>query len=257
MKLIALTLVLDGEPFIERHLPILQQTNLDWRWIVVEGAAQNTGSTSWCKAQPPRLSNDGTTDFLKSITDVRVTCIHSPDWKSKDDQCNAALELITEPCVLLQCDADEIWRPSQLEQIVQLFANRPNLSSIMFACRYWLGERLMVQGNNCFGDFDYEWLRAFRFAPGSKMIRHEPPVLEGDDPARRMGKDESRKLGLVFDHYSYALESQVEYKSRFYGYGSGLTEAWRKLQEHDQFPCQLNRFFAFLAPNEPAKVIRI
>ena len=64
MKLVAFTIVLDGEPFIERHLPILQQLKIPWHWIVVEGASGNTADTSWCKPQEPRWSNDGTTEYL-------------------------------------------------------------------------------------------------------------------------------------------------------------------------------------------------
>ena len=256
MNLVTFTIVLDGGEFIKKHLPIFQQLSIPWRWIVVEGSSQNTGSTSWCRPQPPRLSNDGTTEYLKSITDPRVTCLHSPDWKSKDDQCNAALAQITEPCVLMQIDADEIWQPSQVETIVRLFDERPPLSSIMFACRYFVGPNLILEGSeNCYGNFDYEWLRAFRFTPGQRFLRHEPPVLEGDDPSRRMSKEESRKLGLVFDHFAYATEAQVAFKEEFYGY-RWLVSQWHALQNSRTFPVTLSRYFGHVSGDKP-KVIRI
>src|SRR6266480_6716339 len=132
MKLVAFTVVLDGEPFIERHLPILQQLKIFWHWIVVEGASGNTADTSWCKPQEPRWSNDGTTEYLSSIRHKRVEHGFRELWENKTEMCNFALAGITEPCVLMQIDADETWRADQLEKIVSLFDVYPSLAAIKF-----------------------------------------------------------------------------------------------------------------------------
>src|SRR4029077_15702799 len=96
MKLAIFTIVLDGRPFIEQHLPIFQQLNFDWKWVVIEGTAQNNVSTQWCQPQKPRLSKDGTTQYLRSITDKRVLYLHSTKWESKDAMVAAALTEIGE-----------------------------------------------------------------------------------------------------------------------------------------------------------------
>lgn len=245
MKLVVFTIVLDAMPFITKHLDILKATNLDWHWIVVHGAAMNNGSTSWCQPQQPRLSIDGTTDYLESLGKFpdRISIAHGKEWASKDYMVNWALSFVKEPCVLMEIDADEIWQPWQLEKIVQLFYDQPKLSSIMFACRYFVGKDLILQGEHCYGDNDYEWLRAWRFQPGMRFSSHEPPVLTGDC-GKRMYKNESINLVGKFNHFAYATEPQVAYKEKFYGKGyEGLLDGWRRLQDVKEFPVKLSDYF--------------
>lgn len=261
MKLVAFSIVLDGEPFIERHLPIFQKTNLDWKWIVVHGSAQNNGSTSWCKPQEPRLSRDGTTEYLKSIKmngTGTVIVVEDERWESKDQMVNTALNFIKEPCVLMEIDSDEIWSPPQLERIVEIFSFDPILQLMKFACRYFVGPNLITVGKHCYGDMDYEWNRAWKFVPGSRFKSHEPPIL--DTPVTYFAdKDTTRAEGLVFDHFAYATEAQVAYKEKFYGY-DGAVNGWRALQKHfenpDAQPVSLSRFFPWVKGDEP-KVVRL
>jgi hypothetical protein len=267
VKLRIFTLAYEAIPFIERHLPVFEQLNVDWHWIIVHGPSNNGGSTNWCQPQGVGLSTDGTTEYLRAIrARDRVTVIEKKSWPSKDMMCNAALSVLSAPpchavalgvsgCVLFQIDADEFWRPDQLETVIHLFAERPQLSSIQFPCRYFVGPNLILRGEHCYGDHDFEWLRAWRYTPGRKFISHEPPVLEGDDPAHRLSKTESRSLGLVFDHHAYATEDQCRYKEAFYGY-RGLVNQWRALQHYDQFPVALSRFFSHVKGNQ-CDVIKI
>lgn len=231
MKLAILTIVLDGRPFIERHLSIFQQLECDWTWRIAEGAAKNTHCTSWCQKQKPRLSRDGTSEYIDSIEDERVTVYRKQLWDGKVEMFNTMFAGIDEPSVLLAADADEVWTAAQLETIVRLFTERPELSSIQFACNYYVGPRLVLRGENCYGDHPYEWLRAWRYIPGRRFVSHEPPVLECDDPARRMSKTESRKLVGEFQHHAYATEEQCAFKQDFYSY-PGLVRQWHALQRH-------------------------
>lgn len=240
MKLSIITLVLDGSPWIQKHLPVFQQLKCDWKWIVVHGAAMNNGSTSWCKLQEPRLSKDGTTEYLHSICD-QITLLSKPRWNSKDEMMGRAVDQITEPCVLMEIDSDELWTVDQLNKIVELFNNYEDLGAIKFPCRFFVGENLITQGENCYGDMDYEWWRAWRFILGMTFKSHEPPVLEGTN-GLSITKELSRSLGLVFDHKAYATEAQVRYKQDFYGY-DGLLEGWKRLQEVTKFPVRLSDYF--------------
>src|SRR4029077_3215178 len=154
MKLAVATLVLDGEPWIEKHLPTFANTYLRWNWIVVHGSCQNQGSTRWCRTQEPRFSGDGTAEYLASIAsdDPRITLIESADWKSKDDMINAAVERIKEPCVLMQIDADEIYTPKNLERVVEEFMSDDSLGAIQMRCRYFVGPDLICIGDNCWSN---------------------------------------------------------------------------------------------------------
>jgi hypothetical protein len=256
MKLEILSIVLDGEPFIERHLPIFEGLKPGWFWRIAEGVADNVNCTSWCQKQKPRLSSDGTTEYLDSIAKhERVKLYRKKLWDGKIAMFNKMISDIKEPSILLTVDVDELWRAEQLELIVKLFEQHQTLSSIMFTCRYFVGEKLILEGRNCYGDHEYEWLRAFRFNPSQRFSSHEPPVLTGDDPKRRMSKEDSRKLGLVFDHFAYATEAQAAYKEQFYGY-PGLVNQWLAMQHYADFPAPLSRFFSHVTGDQP-KVVRV
>jgi hypothetical protein len=50
--------------------------------------------------------------------------------------------------------------------------------------------------------------------------------------------------GLVFDHYAYSIQKQVEFKEDFYGY-SGLVDGWKELQKTSG-PVRLSQYFHHL-----------
>lgn len=245
MKLHVFTIVLDGMPTLPTVFFNLQASNTDWQWHVVEGAAQNVRDTSWCRPQIPRCSQDGTTDFLDSISDhPRVEIIRQRYWDGKVAMCNAALGCITEPCLLLEQDADELWRPDQLERLVQMFEQHSHAMRAYFYCRYFLGPNIVAIGENCYGANPGEWLRAFRFTPGMQFDRHEPPVLSGNQ-GPMLSRDFTKSLGLVFEHYAYAFEKSVRYKESFYGYKDAVAH-WRRLQANTEWPCRLKSFLPWV-----------
>ena len=240
MKLVLFTIVLDGMPYIGWHLPVLNQLkDVDWRWIIAEGAAMNYYDTGWCKSQSPRLSWDGTTEYLNSIRrHPRVTVLQQQQWNGKTEQCNACLEQIKEPCILLQVDCDELWTAQQLRGLLELF-QRP-WNSARFFCQYRVGPNLIVTSENTYGNKTGEWHRAWRYTPGMRFERHEPPVMNGI-AERCATREFTRDMGLVFDHWAYALEAQVKFKEFFYGY-TGAVQHCKRLQAHNNFPTKLNNF---------------
>lgn len=252
MKLCIFTLVLDGMPYIQYHLPIFKNLKHDWKWIVVHGAAMNNDSTSWCAPQEPRLSMDGSTEYLHEIIDPRVKLLEQESWSSKDEMCACALFEINEPCVLMEIDSDEIWRSEQLDNIVDLFETQEQLGSIMFACDYYVGPNLKLMGEHCYGDNDYEWLRAWRYRPGMTFTSHEPPVLMPES-GHRMSKDASKTLIGKFSHFAYVTEQQVAYKQKYYQY-PGLVRQWKALQEQGVFPVSLSLFFQHVKGSQPLVV---
>jgi len=254
MKLVIFTIVLDGEPYIERHLPIFEQLRLDWEWRIAEGAASNTHCTKWCRPQLPRLSRDGTAEYLTKIsTHPRVKLFRKQFWDGKIEQCNTCISDINEPCILLQVDVDEIWRGDQLEGIVRLFESRPEAMRAFFWCRYFLGSRIVATSTDGYGNREGEWLRAFRFKPGMTFLCHEPPILSGNKGVA-VKRDETRALGLVFDHFAYALERQVAYKEQFYGYANAVKH-WKRLQRNTKWPVNLKDFLPWVGDGATADII--
>lgn len=246
MRLSIVTIALDAIRFLPTQFAIFNRLTCDWHWYVAECVARNVKDTSWCKPMLPRLSCDGTTEFLKAIAvHPRVTIFQQPIWDGKTAMINTLLAAIKEPGVLLEVDADEIWMPYQVEDIVTLFEQHDPLQSLRFFCRYFLGPNLITVGENCYGANPGEWLRAWRFFPGQTFATHEPPKLDGCDdssPERSMTRTETRDYGLVFDHYAYAYVEQLRFKEAFYGYKNAVA-LWTALQRYKgPFPVKLKRF---------------
>lgn len=251
MKLCVFTIVLDGMPWLPSIFTTLNSARVDWRWIVVEGAAMNVKDSAHCRELSPRLSNDGTTEFLETLnTHPRVSVIQNNSWNGKVSMCNAALELLTDPCLLMQIDADEIWRPDQLETLCGVAEEWPVGTAARFFCRYFVGPNIITFGDNNYGNRSYEWIRAWSFQKGMKFKSHCPPILEGAD-APIISRDETKSLGMVFSHYAYTNRKQVEFKCKYYGYDNGV-ECWEKLQHNTVWPVRLKEFLPWTDDNSEA-----
>jgi len=254
-KLYIMTIALDARPFLNHQLYTFNRLDVDWRWYVVEGAAMNRGSTAWCKSQPPRLSRDGTTEFLNQIRNhPRVIVIQRQGWESKDAMVNAALNRMDSPGVLMQVDADEFWLPRQMALIHKLLTES-EYSSAQFFCRYFIGSNIVITSENGYGNRPEEWVRAWKFAPGMRFISHEPPLLSGNRVLPKLGRDATRNMGLVFDHYAYTTADQVKYKEQFYGYANALLK-WKQLQLNQAWPVvDLKKFLPWVGDGVTADLL--
>jgi hypothetical protein len=246
LPLFCFTLALDAMPWLAHTFAeLMRLSEIPWRWSVVEGAAMPNGSTKWMGRQAPRLSGDGTTQFMEAISlgHPRIRYVARKEWQSKDEMCATAIEELDEPCVVFQIDGDEVWDAEQLRRVVELFEDDPDLMLARFHCRYFVGPNIVTTdaGN------PNEWLRAWRFRPGMKWVSHEPPNLAGN-VGKSMSRQETADLGFVFDHYAWALPKHVAQKEALYGPKyAGALAGWERLQRHTQFPTRLKPFFPWAA----------
>ncbi len=248
------TICLDGMPFITNHLPVFNRLTVPWAWTVVEGVARNVACTRWCKTIYPRLSQDGTTEYLNSIKGhPRVKIHRREEWAGKIEMVNLALAGMTTPGILMQLDADELWLPHQLEQIAWMFRQNPTKNCARFFCRYFVGGNLAITSRGTYGNKPGEWLRAWRFSPGMSFLSHEPPVLS-DLKENAFTQEETERMGLVFDHYAYATEAQVAFKESYYGYRDAVVQ-WKTLQTHQKFPVKLKNFLPWVRDNAEADLL--
>lgn len=261
MKIHFVTIVLDGMPFITWHYPTFRQLKLDWHWTVVEGVAIPKRCTSWCANLEPRLSLDGTHEYMRDLAmfDKRVTLIVRSEWPGKAAMFNEALDRISEPEYLLwQVDSDEIWRADQIELAAGLLSQMGSANCMWFRCRYYVGPDLVITSRNGHGNNEaYEWRRLWRVPRGTRFFTHEPPILEGytERPWRH---DETERLGLVFDHYAYATVAQMRFKERYYGGPSNAKgklyrdcpRNWMRLQANAQWPIkELASYLPWVGPS--------
>lgn len=226
------SIVLNGMPWIARHYDTFSKLEFPWRWVIVHGIADPVKDTSWVHGIPQgeTVPDDGTLPYLLKLAseDVRVTVIHRDRWPGKTAMCNAALEVMTHDGTLLQLDADEFWTAEQLRVMPTLFQMFPQANAAQFNARIWVGPRRFCCIPGQWANRDYEWNRFWRFTSGDRFIAHEPPNLHANEAI--MNRSITMAFGLVFDHYSYVLRSQVEWKAKYYS-PRWSVEAWDRLQE--------------------------
>lgn len=253
MKLVVFTIVKNGMPFIPTIFFNLQATTLDWRWIIAEGSSKNTHCTSWCNQQEPGLSQDGTTEFLDMLkSHPGVTVLRKEMWDGKLEMCNACLAEIKTDCLLVQMDSDELWQASQLERLVQMFEDDTQANAALVRCRYFLGVNIISTSLNGYGNRSTEWARVWRFTPGDKYARHEPPQLKQQTTGHTLNPDWLAMEGIVFQHFAWWSENQVAYKEQFYGYPNALAH-YRRLQSNTEWPVKdLRKFLPWVDANASA-----
>lgn len=256
MRLNIVSIVLDGMPFIAQHLPVFNRLVIPWHWYIVEGAAMNTHCTSWCKPQQPRLSRDGTTEYLATLRGhPRITVIQKQQWDGKVEMFNTAvLQFPLEECVLLEVDVDEFWSDAQLELIHHEFETNRNLARIQFACNYYVGQNIEITTLDNYGNRQTEWMRVWRWHPGGRFKSHEPPELDCLS-GWTMPRQDAVCKGLVFEHHAYVLPAQVRFKEEYYGYAHAL-ENWQRLQSNKTWPVtDLRKFLPWVDPGVEANRI--
>jgi len=268
MEIHFFTIVLNGMPFIKHHIDILKQLPFKWHWHVVEGVAELKHDTGWSVGRGGRitdelhrngLSNDGTTEYLNVLYERfagQVTLYRKDKgafWDGKREMVNEPLNNITEPCLLWQVDADELWTAKQIEKMYEMFWVNPTKTSAWFWCRYYVGENLVITIRNCYAQNpQQEWHRVWRYEPGNRWTAHEPPMLCANDD-NPFTHDETERAGLVFQHYAYVTPAQVRFKEIYYGYAQALNH-WTRLQQNKTFPVKLREYLPWVTDNTEVNV---
>lgn len=243
MKIVFFTLVLDGMPWIACHLPTFNRLSVDWEWRIAEGVAKPKACTAWCRDLEPRLSNDGTTEYLRSIAaHPRVKVQSRPFWNGKIEMVRALTDGIDPGTLVVQVDSDELWTDASIMGLWLRMQHQQEDTEARFFCRYFVGPQLIVGSVNTYGNKESEWARAWKWSSRSRFVTHEPPVVDG---TRLVIARESTFFDSIFDHYAYALEKQLHFKEQYYGY-RGAVAGWHRLQRHDSFPVPLRQFFPWV-----------
>lgn len=247
MKKIAFTLVLNGMPFIKRQAEIIPEV-FDY-WFIVEGATLPIYDTSWCKNidnqyfSDKKLSVDGTTEYLDSIASDKIIIVRKNDfWNGKIEMCNCFMEYV-ENAYLMEIDVDEFWSKETLVKMFEYCDKRLIYDGCQFKCNYYVGPDLIIANDGFYGNQDFEWNRLWKIKDKTTWASHEPPVLHGYN--KIVDKKTTMKLGWVFDHYAYVLESQLQFKQNFYGYENAVAD-WKRLQAHTEFPTKLKDFLPWV-----------
>ena len=229
---VAFTILLNGLHHLKHNN--YYQTLLDIfdLWIIVEGVALNTGSTSWCKPLDVKfhnngLSNDGTTEFLNTIADNKIKVIRNPNgfWNNKDEQVNAAINFLTtqtNECYLWQIDIDEQWTIQQISE-AETILKAHNAKTGCFLCNFFVGKNHIVTGE--WGEGRHLPYRRLWDWKGELFETHEPPVLKGKNGPGIL-------IPIKFNHYAYYFEQDVLFKESYYTGYDGLHARWLDIQKN-------------------------
>ena len=237
----AFTIVLNGlHHFKHNDYANYVLNNFDY-WVVVEGAAMNTGSTRWCSRMPDEYhkngrSIDGTLDYLSELKNKYKNLhmvIGTGLWLNKDHQVNAGINELkkhTNEAMLWEIDADEQWNITQIEAAERALIAANAKSGWLWANHY-VGHNLVCRGE--WGDGPHRRLWKWH---GELFEKHEPPVLMG-------GGEPHIILPQRFEHYAYYFECDVKFKDKWYGGHQGIYDRWLSLQKETVFPQPISRLF--------------
>ncbi|MCX7593322.1 MAG: FkbM family methyltransferase [Fischerella sp.] len=264
------TIVLNGQPFIRYHIEIFKQLPFKWHWHIVEGVADLKHDTGWSVKLGGRISGeihkngrscDGTTEYLDELARLypdKITIYRQPEgvfWDGKREMVNAPLTNIQEECLLWQIDVDELWTLEQICTAREMFISNPDKTAAFYWCWYFVGEQLIISTRNCYAQNpQQEWLRTWRFKPGYIWAAHEPPTLVeplADGKYRNVASTnpflhhETEQHGLVFQHFAYVTQEQLNFKEKYYGYSNAVVQ-WLSLQKNTKFPILLREYFPWV-----------
>lgn len=257
MKVVFFTIALDAMPWITHHYPVFRKLKIPWEWWVMEGVAAPEKCTSWCKQLAPRLSKDGTSEYLQSLAwDERVHINQRVQWRGKVEMVNFPLKFLWEPCLLWEVDSDELWTAPQIERLAKFFEEHPEYDRAEFFCRYYLGPDIVITSRDTYGNrTDFEWRRVWRFRPGSKFTTHEPPTFTPINGSILKHK-ETEGMGLVFEHFAYATPQQIAFKSEYYPYPR-IVEQWERLQANQKWPARVGDYLEWVKDEAIAERIKL
>jgi hypothetical protein len=214
-------IVLNGEPFTRYCLRSLYP--FAHEIIVVEGASPAAAAVATADGH----STDGTVASIRAFQreedpEGKVQLVQRDGfWSEKDEQSQAYAERATGDW-LWQVDADEFYRPRDVEAVFGLLRREPDTTAVSFhQLTFWGHPDYLVDGWYLRRGAD-EYHRLFRWGRDHRYVTHRPPtVVDGsgrDLRTRRWIRGHRlARQGVHLFHYSLLLPKQVREKCSYYG----------------------------------------
>ncbi len=185
--------------------------------VVIEGA----DAVSRPFATPDGSSTDRTWEILQNYPDPKGKLkLFRGQFKDKDEQSNAFMRHLSGDFVWL-LDSDELYQPSDMEQIARTLHDDPQLMAVEMRHRVFFGglERI-AHGRH----WETTFWRIHRHHPGARYISHRPVNImhptsgQTLNEMKHISADQLDDSGIRMFHYSYVLDRQVEEKIRYHAH---------------------------------------
>lgn len=191
------------EPVLESIIPFAPV-------IVTEGPVaywQQRGYTT---------STDRTNEILHSLVPENMI-IHGA-FQEKDEMMNAAIHLIPQGTThVFMVDADEVWLPGTIENIISYLDDTINSPMYGFDSVAFTPLTFFGGFNHILTGFEqrFEWVRIQRWYEGAMWNTHRPPTVLTRD-GKPMRAQHHYTSSENFYHYSYVMPQSVKSKIEYY-----------------------------------------
>lgn len=246
-------IVLNGEPFLRYCLRALYPYAHEI--IVVEGAAPGAADV----ATPDGHSTDGTLETLRQFKaeedpdDKLIVIMRNGFWSEKDEMSQAYATRATGN-YLWQVDSDEFYKDEDIERVIALMRDDPDITAISFKMitfwggfDYWCDSWYLKSGAEIYH-------RLFKWGPGYTYITHRPPTVhdeQGLDLRERKwidGYTLAREHGVQMYHYSLVFPHQVSNKATYYAASQlipGVNDWAEDVYLHLKRPFRVHNIFIY------------
>lgn len=191
---------------------------LDQLYPHVDQILISEGPVAYWRNQGRTTSTDRTNEILDTYPDPdkKLIVVHG-QYREKDDQSNAYTKHIRNDIdYLWMVDSDEVYKTSDILRMKSLLDEERPTSVGVQSCSFYGGFDSYLTGFELNTD---NFLRIFRYVPGSEWLSHRPPTMKY--PAHIQKKhitsdDLYARTGIQMYHYSYVFPRQVHTKTSYY-----------------------------------------
>lgn len=176
------------------------------------------GPVEYWQRQGRTTSTDRTNEILDSFPDPdnKISIVHG-QYSEKDEQCKAYMQFINDDIdYLWNLDCDELYKARDLEKTIDFLKENQPTSVGVQSCSFYGGVNHYLTGFELNKD---NFLRIFKYQPGSTWLTHRPPTMKynPDIPRKHVDSETFYKMtGVHMYHYSYVFPHQVARKVGYY-----------------------------------------
>jgi hypothetical protein len=175
------------------------------------------GPVTYWQGKGYTTSTDKTNQILKDFPDPenKIKVVHG-QFAEKHEQANAYMvnfdHNCTEPHYVWNLDADEIFKPQDIETVISLIKAEQYTSVGFKSISFYGGFERYLTGF----EEGAEFIRIQKAYPGCKWESHRPPRIKQQGSEKHLDFNALARMGIRMYHYSYVFPRQVKEKVQYY-----------------------------------------